>query len=727
MKNKVDNILMWVIIGGLFLFAAVNALHPVREMSEKENRELAKFPETNTETIFNGQFMDDFETYAADQFLFRDGAVSLKADSEMLIGKKGCNGVHFGRDSYLIARPDKYDEENLEKNLQSVTEFGDTGLFNVTAAIVPTGYEIMQNKLPKYAYQRIIPQITEYIGVKMQDGAVKICDTTDILKSHNDEYIYYRTDHHQTALGSYYVYSALGEYLDYEPFAIDEFNREVLSDSFLGTSWSKASITFEKNDSIEKFTLDRDWLEQTVDLPVEGRHMNTLYAEEHLATKDKYATYLDGNHAVEVIRSNVGTGRKLAVFKDSYAHSIVPFLANHFDVIHMIDLRYYNDDMIQYLSDNKITDVLILYNSEGFMTDKNVTKLGEFSETSSVFDPPPPGFLPETDRVDDAYFADAAFLGDSITAGFSNHADIPAKFYCKASSDTKEALTNSIGGSPILQNMLDDREVSKYYILYGLNEVSFRPVDEYIDNYKQIIAKIREVNPTALIYIESVLPVEHKVETKTNISKAKIDAYNEALVELAETEGCYYLNINGCLAEEDGYLRDGAASDGMHVGSKDHRKWEDYLRTHAVFSRKKNAEVKTVHVYSGGGKTNLQSFADEMLAGVPFRENLSPIKENIVARTYHLEEGEVLNGIVYASGGATSEEFAAFETSTPEQAQALSEKIKQRIEERKADFEGYKPEEMPNLNNPVIIVDDCLVAMCISDDNGAAETVISHY
>ena len=415
------------------------------------------------------------------------------------------------------------------------------------------------------------------------------------------------------------------------------------------------------------------------------------------------------------------------MFKDSYAHSIVPFLANHFDTIYMIDLRYYNDDMIQYLGDNKVNDVLVLYNSEGFMTDTNVTKLGEYAETSEYFDLPPFGFLPETEKVDDAYFADAAFLGDSITAGFSYNADIPAKFYCKASSDTKEALTNSLGGSPILQNMLDDDEVSKYYIMYGLNEVSYRPVNEYIDNFKQIIAKIREVNPTALIYIESMLPVEHVVETKTNISKAKIDAYNAALEELAETEECYYLNLNGYLAEEDGYLRDGAASDGMHVGSTDHKKWQDYLRTHAVINKRRNAEVKTVKVYAGGGKINLQSLADEMLAGVPFRESLSPIKENIVARAYHLEEGEVLNGIVYTSGGATSEEFAAFETATPEEAKAIGEKLKQRVEERKADFDGYKPEEMPNLNDPVIIVDGCLAAMCVSDDNGAAKTVISHY
>lgn len=63
------------------------------------------------------------------------------------------------------------------------------------------------------------------------------------------------------------------------------------------------------------------------------------------------------------------------MIKDSFANSFVPFLTQDFDNIYMIDLRYYNDNMQEYLKGHNITDVLVLYNISNFVSDRNIYKL----------------------------------------------------------------------------------------------------------------------------------------------------------------------------------------------------------------------------------------------------------------------------------------------------------------------------------------------------------------
>ena len=97
-----------------------------------------------------------------------------------------------------------------------------------------------------------------------------------------------------------------------------------------------------------------------------------------LTRKDKYEIYLGGNHPVTKITSSLHNGKKLAVLKDSYAHNIVPFLANHYEEIHMIDPRYYNLDTVAYLEENGITDVLVLYSASNFASDTNLFKISAY-------------------------------------------------------------------------------------------------------------------------------------------------------------------------------------------------------------------------------------------------------------------------------------------------------------------------------------------------------------
>ncbi len=726
MKITKYDIFSFLVIASLAGCTAFSVIKEPRLMSEKENRELATFPEVTVKGIFDGTFMDEFEQYASDQFAFRDIAVSIKADSERLLGKKGNNGVHFGKDGYLIGRPDPCNIENIGKSINALSNLQKKGKFNMTVALVPTAFEIMKDKLPSYAYNSTILDIQSAAAEYAKGTGVKVFDVTTELEKHNDEYIYYRTDHHQTALGSYYTYKSLGEALGYEPYTLSSFKRSKVSTDFLGTSWSKSSISFVEPDIIETFALSGD-VKVNTSFPLENKSFEGMYVMDNANKKDKYTVYLDGNHALTVLESNQQTGRELLVFKDSYAHSIAPFLANHYDKIHLIDMRYFNADPVEYIGENNITDILVLYSADTFSSDTNLGKLGDILETTDYYLKPPYGVLDEQPSVPDEYFADAVMFGDSLTYAHETFTSLPFKFVCKSAVNTQTVRTDIMSsGKTVLQELLSVPDVNKYYIMLGINEVSYRPLEEYKSNYAGIIDEIRAVNPDAIIYIQAVMPVERKVEAR-KIYQRQIDSGNEVLKELAVEKGCYYLATNEAIAEADGYLRNGAAEDGVHVGKSDHDKWDEYLKTHAVGKTGVSETTASVSIFAGSGKINYDEYAKQMLETVSFKDELSPLRENIIARLYGIEANEALGGIVYISGGATAEEFAIFEADSPEKAKAIGEKLKARVENRKPDFESYKPEEMAKLNDPVIVVKGNAAMLCISGDNEKAKSVMDRY
>lgn len=727
MKRKltIDDIFAAAVVIVLAVCFLITAVHKTAKVSEKENRELAGHPKFSISRILNGSYMDDFEVYAADQFVWRDGAISLKAGFEHFLGKNDNNGVYFCKDDYLIAKPAEYDSKTVDDNLASLLTIAGAGSYNMTVAVVPTAYNILTDKLPKHAHDGRMTAVTKEVNRVLDGSGINVCDTTSALKSHRNEYIYYRTDHHQTALGSYYVYAELGAYLGYTPYQQGDFVKDTLTDDFYGTSWSKASIGSIEPDIIERYSVAG--VEATVEFPLEGKSMSGMYSADKLAKKDKYSVYLDGNHGLTVIHSNCGSGRSIALLKDSYAHSIAPFLANHFDSIYLVDMRYYNDDFVRYLGELGVKDMLVLYNADTFNTDTNLVRAASLAETTDYYALPPFGVAAESEPVGDEYFADAVFIGDSITVGHSMYSSLPASFICKTAVNTRTMRTAvQDNGLTMAQEIMSSGPYNKYYLMFGINEISYTATSDFINGYRSIIDDIKSLNPDSVVYIESILPVERSAEER-KIYISKIREYNSALMSLAEEAGCYYLDISSVIAEPDGYLRDGAASDGVHIGKSEHDKWDDFLRTHAVLTKEEGSALKAFNLYAGGGTVDVNAFAQDMLSSISFKDTMTAVRENVAARMYSLSEGDVLNGAVYCGGGSTAEEFAVFEAPDSAKAQEIGRKLQERVEHRKSDFKTYKPEEMTKLNDPVIVVHGNVAMLCISDDNDAARAVMDRY
>ena len=84
---------------------------------------------------------------------------------------------------------------------------------------------------------------------------------------------------------------------------------------------------------------------------------------------------MDGNHALLRITAQNQTGRKLLMIKDSYANSLVPFLTNHYDEIHIIDLRHFNSPLQPYIEQYGLSEILLVYNTISFAEDPAIRKI----------------------------------------------------------------------------------------------------------------------------------------------------------------------------------------------------------------------------------------------------------------------------------------------------------------------------------------------------------------
>lgn len=359
---------------GLFIcfIGGISIMHMLSKdtsFSEVENRELMSFPKFSWERLVAGDFTDEFEVYLSDQFIKKEFWTGLKASAEKLLLKQENNGVYFASDSYLLEKVEKTTEQ-LNKNVETVKDFvNNTKGISSSIILVPTAIEIYPEKLPPFAQTVSQTKIIRNIKQNLSDS-VNYIDPTEVLLKSKDEKIYFRTDHHWTMRGAYIGYVEVAKTLGFEPYKREDFLIENVSEDFYGTHYVKANDYKVKPDKIEIFKPKFD-MAYEVELD-DNQIMNTLYNWDYLKKRDQYSFFLDGNHRKVIIRSNVQNGSKILIIKDSYAHAIVPFLANHFEEIHMIDLRYFRESVPAYLKENEIEDVLFLYNIVNFAEDRNL-------------------------------------------------------------------------------------------------------------------------------------------------------------------------------------------------------------------------------------------------------------------------------------------------------------------------------------------------------------------
>ena len=338
---------------------------PDKKLSQKENRTLAQIPKLSAKALFSGEYTSDLADYISDQFPNRDVFVATKAYSELVQGKKENNGIIYGKKSTLIARDDIV-ENRLQENIAAVKDFQTSTGVSVTLAVLPRTIDVYSERLPKSYPTQDNQTLWENFYTQALSAGVKAPWLYDELCDRDN---YYLTDHHYNIDGAYQTYVLLAKSLNYTPYDINYFNRETVSHDFCGTSMRVSGFYLAKKDKIDLLRYNGD-AEYTV---IADDKQIELYDMSKLETTDKYAVFLGGNHARVDVTSKEDKPN-LLVIRDSFADSIAPFLALHYDLI-MIDLRYYTESVQQLVCDENIECVLILESMSEFATTKNISYL----------------------------------------------------------------------------------------------------------------------------------------------------------------------------------------------------------------------------------------------------------------------------------------------------------------------------------------------------------------
>lgn len=357
----------YIFLAFALLIGAIFALAPKKTFSESENRSLAAFPNPNAASVLDGSWETGVNSWYADHFPFRDSWMSLQLGFRALAGEKESGGVILGDDGWLFLSPDRGADssdktEAMERFAALYPDIRHYALIAcdsraVNSRYLPAGY----------------PDVSQTDQLDLIAGAlrsVKTVDVTEALRSAPGQ-VFYRTDHHWTGLGAYTAFGVLAPAMgikapDAEPQIL------TVSRSFEGTLASKSG-RHGVTEQIDVY-LPSQCPAYRVEYP-DGSVAGSVFVPEKLDTRDQYAVYFGGNWSTVSITTAAGTGRRLLVFKDSYANSLVPLLIPYFDRIVMIDPRYCYDDLQLIMNQEDFTDALFLYNLDTFLSDRSLASI----------------------------------------------------------------------------------------------------------------------------------------------------------------------------------------------------------------------------------------------------------------------------------------------------------------------------------------------------------------
>ena len=338
----------------LISFTIIDIFNKDKDFSDVENSKLNKKTKFTLSSFVDGSFQKAYEKYINDQFVFRDRWINLKSISEYGLGKIENNGIIYGDDKYLFEKFNTFDIERLEKNVAAINSFLENNKDKTSIMIIPNSYEVYKELLPTGLTLVNQGEVIENVYEQLQcNNKIKI---KELLDNNKEAYIYYKTDHHWTTYGAYLAYCEFMKSINEELVDINELEGVSL-DGFYGTYFSKAKPFNIQPDKLTYYELDN------VSIEIGEEYYPSIYDYSKIELRDKYALFLYGNNGLSIIKNNnLNNGKKMLVIKDSFANSLIPFLTQNYEEIHVIDLRNYTYRLSGYLKENEFDNILLCYN-----------------------------------------------------------------------------------------------------------------------------------------------------------------------------------------------------------------------------------------------------------------------------------------------------------------------------------------------------------------------------
>lgn len=359
----------------VILFTVIDIINSPNEFSELENRKLSQMPILSLKSYIDTSFSSDYEKYINDQFFLRDNWIDLKSRIEYLLGKRENNDIIFGKENYLFKKFTTFNDEMLENNLNSIITFTNNYNKEVDFFIIPNSYAVYDELTPRYLplvdQLSLINSINSYLSLKSNDHINTINVAEELLKN-KDDYIYYKTDHHWTSYGAYLAYLTYMDYLGLEIVDINNLEKITIN-NFLGTYYNRSKYFKADSDFITYYNI------LGLHIEIDGKEQLSLMDLDKFKGSDKYSAFLWGNNGLtKVINENISEERKgssILIFKDSYANSFIQFLSYNYEIIDIIDLRYFKESIRNFMKDKDYNEILIMYSFNNLSSDINIRRL----------------------------------------------------------------------------------------------------------------------------------------------------------------------------------------------------------------------------------------------------------------------------------------------------------------------------------------------------------------
>ena len=191
--------------------------------------------------------------------------------------------------------------------------------------------------------------------------------------------------------------------------------------------------------------------------------------------------------------------------------------------------------------------------------------------------------------VNEDYFKDAAFLGDSRTIGISDYSGLEADFYCDNGMTIYKLLGEKgvtwqkTGEKVNMSEVLQQKQYGKIYIMLGMNELGYGDTEYFREHYQAVLEQIRAWQPQAVIFLMANLHVSaEKNNLETEFNNININAKNAAAASLADGIDVFYLDSNPYCTDENGLLKSELTFDGVHLYANNYAVWKDFLMEHGV-------------------------------------------------------------------------------------------------------------------------------------------------
>ena len=410
------------------LFSLIIPLRPT--YSEFEKRELASFPKFSFSALVSGSYFKDIDTWFADTFPFRERLISANSKLSEL---RGVGDKIYGLNDMAVQTvpqassektteaesgnkepsetTEKQTEPTVPDQINDVTQtlggilvIGDTGyeycsfhqgvadkyvgiinktaqqlkgVSNVYCMVVPTSMDItMSDNVRKGINSCDQSEVAKYIYDSLNTGA-KSVDLFTQLRMHRDEYVYFRTDHHWTALGAYYAYAKFCETAGYKPMSLEKYEKVSYGD-FLGSFYGDTNNSAMKKNPDELIAYLPPYKSSLTFTNTQGKSFNweLVHDVSNYPISEKYNSFAGSDNPFTVIENlSKEKGKTCLVIKESFGNAMIPFLVGKYKKVYVIDYRYYKKGIITFAKQNKIDDVLFINNASAVRSDTLIERM----------------------------------------------------------------------------------------------------------------------------------------------------------------------------------------------------------------------------------------------------------------------------------------------------------------------------------------------------------------